>query len=65
MKYEVNIYLKNQLVISWQLKSITQVCRFIENIDMSLFDIQIYRTRSLVDIDPVELLKIWRIDHGC
>ena len=64
MKYEVNIFLKNQLVISWNLKSITQVCRFIENIDQSLFDIQILRLHTVEEIDPNELLKIWRIDYG-
>lgn len=63
MKYEVNAFLKNHLVLSWSFRSLTQVAKFLEFADMDLLDFHIYKLNTLDEIDPVELMKIWKIDR--
>lgn len=62
MKYEVILTMRDNdhIVNSWRFKSITQVCRYLDQTDYSLVRPKVFRLPDYKEFDANLLLEIWK-----
>lgn len=60
MKYEVYLMINKKIICQWYFKSITQVCKFLENCDLDFIDAEVIRLKDLHSFDAMSLLEVWK-----
>lgn len=58
--YTVVCTINNHCVLCWQLRSITQVCKFVDEIDLNYLNVDIIRDQPYKRIDAESLLEVWK-----
>lgn len=60
VKYTVVCTINNHCVLCWELRSITQVCRFVAEIDRNYLNVDIIRESPYKRIDAESLMEVWK-----
>lgn len=58
--YTVVCTINNHNVLCWQLRSITQVCKFVDNIDLNYLHVDIIRECPYKLLDAESLMEVWK-----